>query len=132
MIKIPIPDTERREPHIDRIDPNHPLLPIAIQCLSYSERDRPSTQQLCRQLAVLKESPQYVHSVYVQLAQERGRREQSSTTEMEAKDGRMVELQRSVAVCEWEIRELQEQIQGNEQQLHEKDATVVSSQQENQ
>ena len=128
VIKIPIPDTERRKSHIDRIDPNHPLLPIAIRCLSYNERDRPSTQQLCHQLAVLKETPQYVQSV--QRARERGRPEQSSTADMEAKDGRIAELQRSVAVCEWEIRELQEQIQGKEQQLREKDATVVTSQQE--
>ena len=71
--KIPIHDTERRKSHIDRIDPNHPLLPNAIQCLSYYERDRPSTQQLCHQLAVLKEGPQYIQSM--QRAQERGRRE---------------------------------------------------------
>ena len=128
VIKIPIPDTERRKPHIDRIDPNHPLLPITIRCLSYNERDRPSTQQLCHQLAVLKEGPQYSQSV--QQAQRRGRQEQSSTADMEAKDGRIAELQRSVAVCEWEIGELQEQIQGKEQQLREKDATVVISQQE--
>ena len=125
---MPVLETERRKPHIDRIDPNHPLLPIAIQCLSYNERDRPPTQQLCHQLAVLKEGPQYIQSV--QRAQERGRQGQSSTADMEAKDGRIAELQRSVAVCEWEIRELQEQIQGKEQQLHEKDATVVTSQQE--
>ena len=128
-MKMPVLETERRKPHIDRIDPNHPLLPIAIRCLSYNESDRPSTQQLCHQLTVLKEGPQYVRCM--QRAQERGRREQSSTTDMEAKDGRIAELQRSVAVCEWEIRELQEQIHGKEQQLREKDATVVASQQEN-
>ena len=128
MIKIPIPDTERRKPHIDRINPNHPLLPIALRCLSFNERDRPSTQHLCHQLAVLKEAPQYIQSV--QQARERGRQEQCSTTDVEANDGRITELQRSVAVCEREIRELHVQIQGNEQQLHEKDATVVASQQE--
>ena len=127
-MKMPILETERRKPHIYRIDPNHPLLPITIRCLSYNERDRPSTQQLCHQLAVLKEGPQFVRCM--QRAQERGRREQSSTADMEAKDGRIAELQRSVAVCEWEIQELQEQIQGKEQQLREKDATVVASQQE--
>ena len=125
---MPVLETERRKPHIDRIDPNHPLLPNAIQCLSYYERDRPSTQQLCHLLAELKEGPQYVQSV--QRARERGRPEQSSTADMEAKDGRIAELQRSVVVCEWEIRELQEQIQAKEQQLREKDATVVASQQE--
>ena len=88
-------------------DPDHPLLPIAIQCLSYNERNRPSAQQICDQLSVLKEAPQYAQSM--QRAHERGRQEHG-----------------------WEVRELQEQIQGNEQQLREKDAAVVASQQENQ
>ena len=46
-IQIPISDTERRKSHIDLIDPTHPLLPIAIYCLSYHEEDRPSAQDLC-------------------------------------------------------------------------------------
>ena len=130
MTSVPVLEPERRKSHIDRIDPDHPLLPIAIQCLSYNERDRPSAQQICDQLGVLKEAPQYVHSM--QQAHERERLEQISTADMEAKDGRIAELQRSMAVCEWEIRELQEQIQGKEEQLREKDATVVTSQLENQ
>ena len=129
-ISMPVLEPERRKSHIDRINPNHPLLPIAIQCLSYNERDRPSAQQICHQLGVLKETPLYVHSL--QQAQGRGRLGRISTADMEAKDGRIAELQRSMAVCEWEIRELQEQIQGKEEQLREKDATVVTSQLENQ
>ena len=129
-ISMPVLEPERRKSHIDHIDPDHPLLPIAIQCLSYNERDRPSAQQICHQLGVLKETSQYVHSL--QQAQGRGRLGQISTADMEAKDGRIAELQRSMAVCEWEIRELQEHIQGKEEQLREKDATVVTSQLENQ
>ena len=53
---LPVLEPERRKSHIDCIDPNHPLLPIAIQCLNYNERDRPSAQQLCHQLAALKEA----------------------------------------------------------------------------
>ena len=130
MTSVPVLEPERRKSHIDRINPDHPLLPIALQCLSYNERDRPSAQQLCNQLAMLKEAPQYAQNL--QQAQERRRQEQNSTSDMEAKDSRIAELQRNMAVCEWEIRDLQEQIQGNEQQLHEKDAAVVASQQENQ
>ena len=129
-ISMPVLEPERRKSHIDCINPNHPLLPIAIQCLSYNERNRPSAQQICDQLDVLKEAPQYVHSL--QQAQGRGRLGQISTADMEAKDGRIAELQRCVAVCEWEIRELHEQIQGNEQQLREKGAAVTTSQQDNQ
>ena len=105
MIKIPIPDKERRKPHIDCIDPNHPLLPIAIQCLSYNERDRLSSQELCHQIAALKEDPQYDQSL--QRAQERGRREQS-TVDMEKQ---MTELQRKVAVQERENCQLSKETQ---------------------
>ena len=69
-IQIPIPDYERRRSHIDLIDPTHPLLPTALSCLSYSERERPSALDLCQLLAALKGSSQYTQSVHQ--VQERG------------------------------------------------------------
>ena len=48
--------TERRKSYIDLIDPTHPLLPIATDCLSNNEEDRPSAPELCHHLAVLKQS----------------------------------------------------------------------------
>ena len=54
-VEVPIPDVERRKNHIDLIDPNNPLLPIAKQCLSYSDEDRPTSKVLCQRLAKLKE-----------------------------------------------------------------------------
>ena len=120
-ILVPVLEPERRQSHIDHIDPDHPLLPIAIRCLSYNERDRPLAEQICDHLAELKEDPQYIQSL--QRAQERGRQEYSSTSDMEAKDGQIRELQRNVAVCEGEIRELHEQ-------LDQKDKAVVASQHE--
>ena len=32
-IKLPIPEVERRQAHINLIEPTHPLLPIALECL---------------------------------------------------------------------------------------------------
>ena len=72
-IQVPVPDTERRKLHIDLINPTHPLRPIAIDCLSYSEEDRPSAQDLCHRLAALKQASQYGESV--QQAQQRSRQE---------------------------------------------------------
>ena len=62
-IQVPVPDIERRKSHIDLIDPTHPLLPIAIDCLSYSEKDRPSAQDLCHRLTAPKENPGWQHRV---------------------------------------------------------------------
>ena len=58
-----VPETERHKSHIDLINSTHPLLPIAIDCLSYSEDDRPSARDLCHHLAALKEAVHYDDSV---------------------------------------------------------------------
>ena len=54
-----ISETDRRKLHIDLINPAHPLLLIATDCLSCNEEDRPTAQELCHHLAKLKESLQY-------------------------------------------------------------------------
>ena len=62
-VDVPVPEVERRQSHIDLVDPAHPLLPIALNCLKDRERERPSAQELCHHLAALKEAPQYGESV---------------------------------------------------------------------
>ena len=56
-------EIERRRSHIDLIDPNHPLLPIVLECLKDRDTERPSSQELCCRLAALKASPKYADSV---------------------------------------------------------------------
>ena len=63
VIQMPVLDTERRKNHIDLIDRRHPLLLIAIDCLNYREKDRPSSEDLCERLADLKKMKEYVDSV---------------------------------------------------------------------
>ena len=55
-LKLRIPEIERRQNHISKVDPNHPLLQIAIDCLKDADVERPSAQQLCERLAPLKET----------------------------------------------------------------------------
>ena len=59
IAEVPIPETERRQNHISEIDPNHTLLQVALDCLKDRDAERPSAQQLCERIAVLKEDPQY-------------------------------------------------------------------------
>ena len=82
-------ETERRKSHMDLINPTHPILSIATDCLSYGEEDRPSAQQLCRRLAALKQAPQYGESV--QQAHERSTPAQD--TGREERERRIRELQ---------------------------------------
>ena len=58
-LKLCIPEIERRKNHISEVDPNHPLLPIALDCLKDEDIERPSAQQLCERLATLKGMSEY-------------------------------------------------------------------------
>ena len=56
-------EIERRQNHISLVDPNHPLLPIALHCLKDSDAERPSAQELCHRVEALKETPHFTESV---------------------------------------------------------------------
>ena len=62
-LMVCIPEVDRRQDHISQIDPNNSLLPIALDCLKDRDVERPSAQQLCERLAVLKQSGTYAESV---------------------------------------------------------------------
>ena len=62
-VKADIPEIERRQSHINLIDPAHPLLPVALDCLKYRDRERPSCHELCGHMSTLKASPKYTESV---------------------------------------------------------------------
>ena len=61
--EVPVAEVVRRQNHISQVDPNHPLLPIALDCLKDKDTERPSAQQLCERIASLKERPKYSESV---------------------------------------------------------------------
>ena len=44
---VRIPEVNRRQNHICEVDPNHPLLPVILDCLKDYEDERPSAHQLC-------------------------------------------------------------------------------------
>ena len=93
-VYAPVSEIERRQNHISQVNPNHPLLPIALHCLKDNDIERPSAQELCHRVAALKETPQFVESV--RRAQERP--EPGNTTEREE-----------------EIRELQQQVEDKDE-----------------
>ena len=117
---MPVLETERRRSHIDLISPTHPLLPIATDCLSYNEDDRPSAQKLCHCLATLKEAPQYTGSV--QQAQETNTPAQSTAADREYGERLIRELQQEKE----EPQEDQDQQTQNlrQQLLHDKDRVI--------
>ena len=61
--RVAIPEVKRRQAHISLIDPTHPLLPIALECLKDNPMERPSSQQLCQSLDALRRTFKYVESL---------------------------------------------------------------------
>ena len=59
LIEARVSEVDRRQNHINKIDPNHTLLPISLDCLKDRDVERPSAQQLCERVMALKDSPQY-------------------------------------------------------------------------
>ena len=62
-VHLNVSEAERRKAHIDLIEPAHPLLRIALDCLKDEEGQRPTAEQLCSRFAALKESPRYRDSL---------------------------------------------------------------------
>ena len=112
-VQVEVPEIERRQSHIDLIDPVHPLLPVALDCLKDRDRERPSCHELCGHMSTLKVSPKYIESV--QQSQVNTKPAQSASRE-----SREREIQQSQ-----QIRDLQ-------QQLHTKDNQLRDKKQENQ
>ena len=106
-VEVPVPERDRRRSHIDLIDPTHPLLRIALDCLKDEEGERPSAEQLCSCLAALKEAPRYQESL-----QQAQQADQSLHEGTEAQP------------------ELLQQIQELRQQLEEREETVQAKERE--
>ena len=122
-VDVPVPEVERRRSHIDLVDPAHPLLPVALNCLKDRDRERPSAQELCNRLAALKDTPQYGESV------QQGRRattdgEPARIRELQAEaQERQRQLQEKDSTIATKERQLQEKDHTNERQLRDKDRT---------
>ena len=109
-VMVTVPEVERRENHISLIDPNHPLLAIALDCLKDLESDRPSAQQICEGMAALKESAE--HAKNNEEADKEVKLE-SLRDEKQTVDGSFLsekELHEALAAREKEIVELKKQL----------------------
>jgi peptidoglycan hydrolase CwlO-like protein len=113
-------ETERRKNDIDQIDPSHPLLPIALNCLQYSEVERPSADELCKRLASLKREPRYTKSEKTR-RHTRIKEEEIDMKHAELERERLAqkveELAKEVEELKEHIQKQQEDIEANKAQL---------------
>ena len=119
-IEVPVPETQRRQSHIDLIDPAHPLLPVALNCLKDRDRERLSCHELCGRMFTLKASPKYTESVQ----QSQVNTKPTQSTNRESKER---EIQQSQ-----QIRDLQQQLHTLHDQLHTHNDQLQGKDQENQ
>ena len=118
VVEVPVSEIERRQNHIDEIDPNHPLLPVALDCLKDTDFERPTAHHLCERIASLKKDPQYSESV--RLVEARSSAEQDRSDE---------ELRSLIYQHSQQVQGLQQIIQSQTKQLTEKDQTISQNNQ---
>ena len=140
MMDMPVLETERRKNHIDKINPTHMLLPIAVDCLHYQENDRPLSEELCQRLAGLKESREYRESTHqlqneiqsysdqvlllTQQLQKKDRSLQQKDRMLHEKDNEILRrVQEKDRILQQKDNEFQEQLQQKERQLQEERAS---------
>ena len=126
-VYAPIPEIERRQSHIDLVDPAHPLLPVALNCLKDRDRERPSAPELCHSLAALKDAPQYGESM--QQAQRATTDENSMQIRelrAEVREGRR-EMEQLQQRHTQEIENLQQEKETNDRRLQEKDRIIENN-----
>ena len=135
-LQLVIPDNERRKSHIDLIDPTHALLPTALSCLSDSEEDRPSAQDLCQQLATFKETSRYTQSVEIlELQQQLAASDnciQYQQQQLQTKDQQLQGSQRHMHTLHQELQDSQRQLQDSQRLLQDSQRQLQGSQRQNQ
>ena len=117
-VQVEVPEIERRQSHIDLIDPAHPLLPVALDCLKDRDRERPSCHELCGCMSTLRASPKYTESVQQSQSAHRESREiQQSQQIQDLQQQLHTQRNQLHALCD-QLRTQRDQLKGMEQENH--------------
>ena len=126
LVEVLVAEVDRRQNHISQVDPNHPLLPIALDCLRDEDTERPSAQQLCERVASLKERPEYSDNVAA-VQQER----QQIQLHREQTQQIVQEKEREVVQLRQQLQQIQQVHRQQTQQIvQEKEREVVQLRQQ--
>ena len=106
-VRLLVPETERRQAHLQLIPDTHSLKPLALQCLK-KEMQRPSALQLSERMSELKQAPQYTESMHQ--AQTRGGNETGD--EIATLRRQVQEVQQQNIDKEQLNQQLQQQLEG--------------------
>ena len=116
IVQVEVLEIERRQSHIDLIDPTHPLLPVALDCLKNRDRERPSCHELCGRMSTLKASPKFTESV--QQSQVNTKLTQSANRERQERE---MQQSQQIQDLQQQLDSLSNQLQTQRYQLQEKE-----------
>ena len=137
-VRLVVPETERRQAHLQLIPDTHSLKPLALQCLK-KEMQRPSALQLSERLSELKQAPQYTDSMHQaqnsseiqQLHQQlEGQRilTEAKTREASEHQARCTQLQRIVEAKDRQLQENQQIIETKDLEIQENQRILATNQ----
>ena len=156
-VQVEVPEIERRQSHIDLIDPAHPLLPVALDCLENNDEIRPSCHELCGQISTLKTASRYTVSVqqsqvnirqHIQDLEQQlhikddqlhtmGDQLYTLSTNLHEKEQAILQQQQQIlglrsllTATNDQLQTLQQQLAAKVHQLEQKEATIAAYQQE--
>ena len=134
IAKVPVPEFERRQTHIDLISPEHPLLPTALNCIKDSDVERPTAEELCSTLEDLKSLPLYTAAI--EQVRDHDRQLQTLRQTIQDKDLEIHEKDMHIQAMERQIDELNSSLEQQLMQpkldgsLEERDQCILRQQEE--
>ena len=105
-LQLPVPERERRNKDIDLVDPNHPLLPLALHCLKDRDTERLSADELCGRLATLKSQPKFASSLENSPLQALQREIETKVSELERVSARLGECEEELKAKEQTVEQV--------------------------
>ena len=127
--RVLIPEVDRRETHISMIDPTHPLLPIALECLKDEAVERPSSQQLCQSLDALKRDARFEESSQqsiIQLLQEKDTQIQQKDQQIHEKDEDIESLRDEIEAKKRQLQDKDDLIKAKDEIISVRDSSLLS------
>ena len=118
-VLVRMPEVNRRQNHISKVDPDHPLLPVILDCLKDKDNERPSAHQLCERVADLKRIEKYIDSA---------RTVQDKDEVIQSLASREEENVRAISSKEEENQQLRQQLQQRDEQIEQKEQIIVQVQ----
>ena len=126
IVEKRISECERRQNDISKVDPNHPLLLIAFDCLKDKDFERPSAKELCKSMAMLQKGHEYSESL--RTVRDKSTPEQGNSTQ--SNESQRQQHAKQIEDLQWIIRSQVIYLEEKDQSITQKDEIIEAKVQE--